>query len=305
MDHGPASGGDATPSRPTAEELIDRFRTWATGAGDVRALAVVGSRARAHDHADAWSDLDLVLVADDADRYLADGDWLAEIGPCRLTFVEEAPVAGLHERRAHFEGGQAVDVVVVTPAMLAVAVGLPAVADLVARGWRVLVDKDELAGRLTSQAESGSLPSAAPTERELAEAAARFWHKAVWTARKLCRGELWVATTATNRDLHQLLLQALEWEAQTRPGDQPDVWFRGRFLERWADPQTVRRLPETFAGYDPAAVAHALRVLPDVYRRLTDTVARRIGCEPPRDAHAYGSEVVEAILGGRFPDDAP
>lgn len=290
--------------RLTPDQLIDRFRTWAARAADVRALAVIGSHARALDHADEWSDLDLVLVADEPDRYLASGDWLDEIGPCRLTFVEEAPIAGLHERRAHFEGGQEVDCIIITSEMLLAAAMVPEVADVVARGWRVLVEKDALTDRFTSRLGSGTRKPTVPSDDDLAEATARYWHKAVWSARKLCRGELWVATRAVNHDLHQLLLQALEWEAQSRPCEQPDAWFRGRFLERRADPETLRRLPETFARYDPAAVARALRVLTQVYRQLTDEIARRIECEIPRDVQAYGSELLESILDSRFPDNA-
>ena len=265
----------------------------------MQGLAIVGSRARTQDPADEWSDVDVVIVADDPSRYLAKSQWLADIGRCRLTFVQESPFAGLYERRAHFDGGTVFDLIVIAPEVMGLAADLPATADLLSRGWRVLVDKQGLAARFADLV--GRSPTSRartlPGSADLADATARFWHACIWTARKVCRGELWVATVAVNCGLHESLLQVLEWEAETRPGgEDTDVWFRGRFLERWADPAAVRLLGETFASYDDDSAARSLRILAGLYSDLIAQIARRVGCDPPRDIENYGSEAVEAIL---------
>ena len=284
------------------DELIERFRAWAERASDVLALAIIGSRARARDPADEWSDVDLVIVTDNADRYLRDGGWLDEIGRCRLTFVEESPLAGLFERRAHFEGGVEFDLLLITAAMVELAAGLPEVADLVSRGWRVLVDKQDLTTSFTAQVEAQPVGAEAtatrPSPADITDAAARFWHGCIWSARKLRRGELWMATVAVNCGLHQQLLHALEWEAQSRPaGNATDVWFRGRFLERWADPKAVGRLDTTFARYDRDAVAASIRALAAMYSEVISEVATRVGTDPPRSIESYGSDVLRSVLG--------
>lgn len=286
-------------SGSTVDELIDRFRAWAERAPDVQALAIVGSRARAQDPADEWSDVDVVIVADDPARYLANSEWLADIGRCRLTFVQESPFAGLYERRAHFDGGTVFDLVVIAPDVMGLAADLPATADLISRGWRALVDKQGLAARFVDLIGRSATSRARtpPGSADLADATARFWHACIWTARKVCRGELWVATVAVNCGLHESLLQVLEWEAETRPGGgDRDVWFRGRFLERWADPAAVRLLGETFTSYDRDSAAHSLRILARLYSDLITQIARRVGCSPPRDIENYGTETVESIL---------
>lgn len=280
------------------DEFVDRFRRWAERAPDVQALAVIGSHARSSDPADEWSDVDLVIVADDPDRYLSNKAWLDDIGQCRLTFVEESPLAGLFERRAHFDDGCEFDLLVITPAMMEAAADLREAADLASRGWRVLVDKKGLTVRFAARvgAQVG-VRMCVPDETEIADAAARFWHGCIWTARKLRRGELWVATLAVN-DLHRGLLTALEWEACTRPGaEAPDVWFRGRFLERWADPRIVRRLEETFVAYDANAVLRSLRALAELYSEVVTEVAARVGSQRPHEIESYGRATLESILG--------
>ena len=64
----------------TYEDLLDRFLAWARLRPDVRAVIVVGSCARTDHPADAFSDLDLVVVSTDPDRYLSETDWLKALG---------------------------------------------------------------------------------------------------------------------------------------------------------------------------------------------------------------------------------
>ena len=65
---------------------------WAQERDDVRAVLVVGSRARAETPADKWSDLDVVLFVDDPERLATDASWVAEFGAPVLTFLEPTGV---------------------------------------------------------------------------------------------------------------------------------------------------------------------------------------------------------------------
>ena len=57
----------ATPAR----ELLERIVGWAERRPDIQAPVLLGSQARRDHLADQWSDLDLELVTDQPDRYLA------------------------------------------------------------------------------------------------------------------------------------------------------------------------------------------------------------------------------------------
>lgn len=71
----------------------------------MRAAFVIGSRARADHPADEWSDLDIVILADDPTPYVESAGWLQHIGVPWLTFVERTPDGKGYERRVLFEGG--------------------------------------------------------------------------------------------------------------------------------------------------------------------------------------------------------
>src|SRR3954471_12695422 len=70
----------------TYDELENRIAEWAATQPSIRALVVIGSRARGT--ADGWSDLDMVLFSTELDRYAADSDWLKPFGDLWLVYRE-------------------------------------------------------------------------------------------------------------------------------------------------------------------------------------------------------------------------
>src|SRR5207248_3057388 len=144
--------------------------------------------------ADEWSDLDIPLIAANPDHYLSTTGWLHEIGEPWLTFLEGMIVGG-QERRVLFAGGLDVDFALFSPERFRQVVGeIPAV---IARGVRVLVDKDDIAAVLAGFPEE--LPARRPQEpAEFLNVVLDFWYHAVWGAKKLLRGELYMAKGCTD-----------------------------------------------------------------------------------------------------------
>jgi predicted nucleotidyltransferase len=67
------------------ERLIARYVQWARNEDNIRATVVIGSRARVDHPADAWSDLDVIILVNDPElfwatgvRFLVDKDGFAE-----------------------------------------------------------------------------------------------------------------------------------------------------------------------------------------------------------------------------------
>jgi len=58
-----------------------------------------------------------------------------------------------------------------------------------------------------------------------------FWFHTVWAAKKILRGETWVAAMCVNGYLKSNLLRVMEIDARAR-GEDP--WHAGRFMEKWA-----------------------------------------------------------------------
>ena len=276
------------------ERLIANFTAWAEGEEGVRAAAVIGSFARVDHPADAWSDLDIVVIARDPDRYRDSTAWVSRVGEPWLTFVEATAAGGAWERRVLFDGGLDVDfaLLAVDAVRTMVADGLPAdVSEALKRGLRTLFDKDGLVAELQA-AVAPSRVTSLPTQDAFLDVVHDFWYHALWTAKHLRRGELWWAKSGCDGALKDRLLSVIRWHARTVGGGEVDAWFRSRFLEEWADPRVVEGLRSAFAHYEAEDVWRALFATMALFRWVAREAAEGLGFPYP----TLGDERVTALV---------
>ncbi len=284
------------------DRIIERVIAWGEARPDIRAAFIVGSRARADHPADEWSDLDVVIVADDPQPYLASAEWLSAIGDARLTFLEPTAVGGLTERRALFDGGLDVDFTFIPTGYIQHMLqhALPVeVARVFQHGVRILFDKDAAIAGLVHAPPSEQPRLKLPTSAEYGELVNDFLYHAIWVAKKLRRGEVFVAKTSCDIHMKWLLLRLIEWHAQAINGPVYQTWHAGRFLEQWADPRIIADLGSTYAQYDAADVRRALYASLRVFHWIALEAADHLQYEYPHDAHAY----VETWLNAQLPEE--
>ena len=277
------------------EGLIERFVRWAETRDDIRAAIVIGSRARVVEPADDWADLDVIVVTSGPEYYVESADWLQNIGTVLLTFVEPTASGGELERRALFEGMLDVDFSIVplvkAQRLLEAGVAPAEVVNSFGRGMRVIVDKDGIAGKVEKLVASAvAVPSVAPSQVEFLEVVNDFLYHAVFTAKHLMRGELWWAKMSSDCYMQHLLLRMIEWHARAKRGWNYDTWFRGRFLEKWADPQVLMQMREVFSHYDEADVKRGLLAAVGLFRALALETAGRLGYSYPKEADMQVTE---------------
>jgi aminoglycoside 6-adenylyltransferase len=212
-----------------AETLLAAVADWGRQRSDVQAVFVVGSRARTAVPADQWSDIDIVVIVDDPDAYAADPGWLAAFGRPLLSFVEPTAVGGFVERRVLFESGQDVDFALVPLVAAEQIASDPGTAAVLGRGLRVLVDKAGLAEAYRRHGRAPSTP-ATPTASAFAQLTHDFWYHVLWAAKKLRRGEVWIAKQGWDCYLKALMVTLLAWHARAADPT-TDTWHGGRFLE--------------------------------------------------------------------------
>jgi predicted nucleotidyltransferase len=124
--------------------LIDDVRRWAELREDVRALAVVGSHARGEARAD--SDVDLVVVCSDPERYLRDTTWVATFGEVTECSIEDW--GQVQSLRVFYRNGPEVELGITGPAWTAIPPD-DGTAAVVRNGCSILLDRDGQLARLS------------------------------------------------------------------------------------------------------------------------------------------------------------
>lgn len=276
----------------TIQQLESRVVTWAGSQPNIRAILVVGSRARRDFPADEWSDLDLMVFATDFEGYLDNGDWLDNIGVVwvNLPFEmgDDPP-----ERLVLFDGGCKADFVFLSVEELQRMVESGTLDGVYDRGYYVLVDKDGLAAHLPSPSFSPP-PYERPSEHALGLTVGFFWLGAVYVAHQIRRRNLWVVKF---RDwtMKEHLLRMLEWHARATHGWEYDTWHDGHFLSQWTDPQTWDELQGTFGRFDAADSWQALLTTMSLFRRLATETALHLGYRYPTALDERTTQLVSTL----------
>ena len=283
-------------SSETYARLEQRFAEWSLAQPSVAAVIVVGSRARPAHPADEWSDLDLVVLADDTTSYLQESVWLNTFGTV-IAAISNSFGQNDREWIALYADGSKLDVAFLsidpaaTPTLQAMLDAFPYPAVL-QRGVRVLIDKDGAATELRlPRITSPQLPDQA----EFTALLNRMLLDAIKAAKFIRRKDLWRAKQLCDGEMKQHLLTMLEWEAAAQK-DRRDIWYDGRFLSEWADPQAQAELPKTFAAYEEVDLHRALGATLDLFRRLARDVAQHLDYPYPAHADQFADNCIRSLL---------
>jgi aminoglycoside 6-adenylyltransferase len=264
----------------TAHSIEAAFVAWAQTSDDIRAAFIVGSRARTDHPADEWADLDIIMFAQNIERYQNSTDWIEALAPVWLTIAGRT-VAGDPERLVLFAAGLQVDFVFHSSAILLQVPQMLAsdhIPDTIQRGTRVLIDKENV---LTHLPAPSRLPAQQPpNEKSYREALENFWFCAVYCAKQLRRGELWMFQNGSGGMLRRLL-QMVEWHARAVHGWDYDTWHGGKFIAEWAGANAYADLRRVFAHLDQDDGWQALQARLALFERLAQEVAARTGLDYP------------------------
>lgn len=267
-------------------EIKRRLLRFAESNGDLLAVIAIGSTVREYAGADAYSDLDLILVCTNPADWLF-GDLPDLLGEAKISFVEPTFAGGM-ERRILYNGSLDVDMIVLTPEQMDLALSSGVAAEVMSRGYCVLYDDRNVSEKL--KALPMTVPRREMTEHEFSNTVNDFWFHAVWSAKKILRGELWAAKMCIDAYMKGLLLkimEASEWDSK-------DVWHNGRFLEKWASGDTLAALGAGFAHYDQEDMIRALFHTGALFGKLANGIAQKQGFTYPEEAECYARSLMKA-----------
>ncbi|WP_210367275.1 aminoglycoside 6-adenylyltransferase [Bacillus sp. REN3] len=265
----------------TFEDLVSRFVSWAQEQEEIEAAIIIGSRARSELPADEWSDLDIIVLTGQPEKYIYSEEWLEEIHPYSITFLEKTTIGDGIERRVMFDPYLDVDFALLSPDDFSHQIKDEEVQQLFKKGYRILFDKTGVTDLIKLQS---VLPSTRPlpSQDEYTNAVNDFWYHIVWQAKKMLRGEDWVARACLDGNLKGLLTTMAEWHAIAVLNHAP--WHNGRFIEDWADPRLIESFSKIFTNYERTNTLKAMKETMEIFRLLAIETGIALECHYP--AHA-------------------
>ena len=143
----PRVSGEVTAERRAEfENVVISTTQWAQGTSDVRAVGLAGSWARDDPRVD--SDIDLVVLTDRTDHYVARAAWVSEAAGDNARVIGTRRWGPLTERRVALPSGLEIEFGF-APASWADTSALdPGTATVISDGFRILYDPDGLLDQL-------------------------------------------------------------------------------------------------------------------------------------------------------------
>lgn len=146
------------------------------------------------------------------------------------------------------------------------------------RGIRVLIDKDNLFNNISNFLKDNHKLKLTvfPSNKEFDNLVNDFWYHAVWSSKKLLRGELWTAKSCVDGYMKYKLLKLIEWHAVIKKGEDYDTWHSGRYLDKWADNKIKEDIKKCFAHYNEEDIKQAMYNTMSLFRRVAQEVSRAL-----------------------------
>ncbi|MFX0113917.1 MAG: aminoglycoside 6-adenylyltransferase [Candidatus Hodarchaeota archaeon] len=280
------------------DQIIDKIKNWAYQTEDVIGIIIVGSHARKEKPADEWADLDLLLIVKNFEKYFVNTTWLSEIGNVKLTHLEKT-LFGDKERRVLFQLGDdcsawAVDFVLTGSDFIANIKEKnlnPETLAVLSPGYRVLVDKMGFAKSLPPIGRLKRRSAKKPSRDDFTNCANDFLFHIIWSAKKIQRGELWLAHQCLGGYLKQrCLLPMIEWFMLAQHEWNYDVWYSGRFIEEWIDPEVLAALKNALPKYHKQDMIESLLSLLDLFKLLARHTTAKLCCDYLDESHEWVTE---------------
>jgi len=289
---------------PKYYQSVDKLRAWCLEEEAIQAAIILGSQVREEFEGDEWSDLDVLLLADNPQAFLQTEAWLTFLGETVCVMVEESNLDWIHltwsVKRVLFADNRTIDFSIMPYDRIDDVLGLN--AEIHAHGYQVIYDAH--AGYVAAKIEASLLtvkeePPKIPAENELHRTIDDLLFQLIFAAKKVKRNELWTAVSCINQQISSRLLQLIEFHTASISRVTQRIRYDGRFLEERTHPDILTKLPECFAKYDPRDAIQTIHHLLEVTQCLSTDICR-VNRYPMNMAEFDG---IHRLLDEIFPDE--
>jgi aminoglycoside 6-adenylyltransferase len=290
-----SGGNDAT---------IQALIAWGEGLEAVRAMLLTSTRAVPGGVVDALSDYDVILVTRDIRPSMDDHGWIGDFGEVLIAYWDPVETDGDtgYERSGNivqYADGLKIDFSLWPVGMLERIAAMDRLPDELDAGYRVLVDKDGVAGRLAAPTYRAYIPER-PDEAAYLTLVNDFFVGVPYVAKSLARGDVLPGKWALDYDMRYVyLLPMLEWRVECDHGWSLPVGNNGKGLMTRLSPDTRDAMEGTYAGIDAEANCEAMFRMIELFRKVAREVGALLGYAYPEELDARVTTFAWTMLDGR------
>lgn len=261
--------------------FLDQVVEWAESQSDIQAVLLIGSLARKDNPGDEWSDVDLILFADDIEMYATQSTWLADFGEALVPVFERHQSNDIEWLVLFAEGLKADFYFTLGSENLNDVIAQASYKSVIRRGARVLYTRVGIEIVLPDPVVETTVQ---PPEAEFLASIQSVLMNGHKMAKFTRRGDLVRAKLVLESLIRPALLTMIAWHAQAQYGPERDTWYNGRYLDQWADPRVLLALPNTYGGYSEEETWRSLFGTMIFFRWLAEETAVSWGFEFPVEA---------------------
>lgn len=236
---------------------------------DIKAIVAIGSSTRDIVKADEFSDLDLIVVTNNINKWFS-GEYPELFGSISISFIEDT-LGGGKEIRCIYDDDKDVDMIIFTPEQFETGIKNGTAEFVMNRGYRILYDSCDCYN-LINQHIKKVIHKPEMSQDKFTNIVNDFYFHNIWAYKKLLRGEMWSAKMCIDAYLKNYLLQMIELYYSNIKG--VDVWHNGRFLDKWIDRPVLEKLKGCFAHYDCTDMKNALVNTHKLFSELSNKIAQ-------------------------------
>ncbi|MCB9079941.1 MAG: aminoglycoside 6-adenylyltransferase [Anaerolineaceae bacterium] len=276
----------------TEKMVLVQLTPWAEAQPNIRTILLTGSRAEPSRTPDDLSDYDVEVFVRDTTPFINSGAWLAAFGPIMVRWpLSPGPTFSVDwmTQLVLFEDGVRLDFQIMAL--------LPTTSRHLDSGYRVIVDKDDIAPQLPPPTYATYIITP-PTAATFSDRSNAFWWDIVYVAKALHRRELNYARYMLDGTIRFDKLQPLlEWHIGLRHHWTVDTGIYGRWFQRYLDADTWAVYESTFAGADFDDNWRALFAMVELVRSLGTNLAEALGFPYPEETDKRVTAYMRRIEG--------
>ncbi|WP_217558849.1 aminoglycoside 6-adenylyltransferase [Paenibacillus sp. GbtcB18] len=267
------------------QEMFDLIGKVAENDPRVRAVGLNGSRTNPNVSKDFFRDYDIVYLVTDVESFRNDPDWVNMFGE-RLIMQTPDDMALFPNEPGHrfaylmlFTDGNRIDLTLIPLEE----------KEMYCREDKltvILLDKDNDLPALPPPTDEDYWVQR-PDAQRFADCCNEFWWVSTYVAKGLWRQEILYAIDHVNL-VRAMLLKMLEWKVGMDTGFSLSIGKNGKFLKRYLDKESWKKLLSTYENGDYEQVWNALYVTGELFEPVALQVAAEFG-------YTYPAEEAEKI----------